>query len=143
AVAEALAGAVCGFALAIIAAPLAAIALTRARVSSRLLRQIAPEGTSLVAIFVALHGLAFLAFTAIGGLLGLALAGLEERSPDGGLGSPNQSFTAFILIATAILFGPPLVALPKLRLPVLAAGVAFAGCFGWAMPYLSLLGPES
>lgn len=141
--AEVLAGAVCGFALAIIATPLAAIALARARVSSRLLRQIAPEGTSLVAISVALHGLAFLAFTAIGVLLGLALAGLEERSPDGGLGSPNQSFTAFVLISTAVLMAPPFVALPKLRLPVLAAGVAFASCFGWVMPYLSLLGPES
>jgi hypothetical protein len=138
-----MAGFVCGFALALIATPLAALALVRARVSSPTLARVVPEGTSLVAISVILHGFAFLAFTALGMLLGLALAGLEERSPDGGLGSPNQSFTAFVLISTAVLVAPPFVALPRLRPALLATALVLASTFGWAMPYLSLLGPES
>jgi hypothetical protein len=101
-----------------------------------------PEGTSFVALSVILHGFAFLTLTALGILLGLLLSGLEERSPAGGLGSPNGVFTAFILTTAAIAAGPLAIFAPRLRLPLLAAGLLFAGLFGWLMPYLSLWGPE-
>jgi hypothetical protein len=140
--AEVMAGLVCGYGLALVVTPIAAIALVRARVSSPLLRQVMPEGTSLIAVSVILHTFAFLTLTALGILLGLLLAGLEDRSPAGGLGSPNRAFTAFILATSVIAVAPLAVALPRWRLPLLASGLAFAVCFGWLMPYLSLLGPN-
>jgi hypothetical protein len=139
---QVLAGLVCGFALALIVAPIAAVALVRARVASPALARVLPEGTSLVAASLILHVFAFLSMTAVGMFLGLLLAGLEERSPDGGLGSPNRVFTAFVLAAGAIAVGPLALFVPRLRLPLLAGGLLFAGLFGWFMPYLSLWGPE-
>lgn len=140
--AEVFAGFVCGFALALVATPLAAIALVRARVSSPTLRQVVPEGTSLVAVSIILHGFAFLAFTAVGMVLGMILIGMEDRSPAGGLGSPNRAFTAFILALTVIAVGPLAIALTRLRAPLLAGGLVLAVTFGWLMPYLSLLYPN-
>ncbi len=137
--AEVFAGFVCGYGLALLVTPLAAVALVRAGPGSDLVRRMMPEGTSLVAVSVILHVFAFLAFTALGILLGTLLAGLEENRPDGGLGSPNAVFTAFILAATAIAVLPLAVFAPGLRRPLLVAGLLFAGCFGWLMPYLSLL----
>ena len=139
--AEAFAGLVCGYGLALVATPIAAIALVRARVSSPLLRQIMPEGTSLVAISIILHSFAIFTLTALGLALGLMLAGLEGRSPDGGLGSPNQAFTAFVLVTAAIAVLPMAIVVPGWRRALLAGGLLFAGTFGWLMPYLSLLGP--
>ena len=140
--AELLAGFVCGYGLALVLTPLGAIILVRARVSSPLLRQLLPEGTSLVALSVILHGFAFLTMTALGILLGLLLVGLEDRSPAGGLGSPNGVFTGLVLATTAIAVGPPALLLPRLRLALLALGLLVAGLFGWLMPYLSLWGPD-
>lgn len=140
--AEVFAGFVCGFALALLATPIAAIALVRARVSSPTLRQVVPEGSSLVAVSMILHGFAFLALTAVGMVLGMVLLGMEDRSPAGGLGSPNRAFTAFILALTAIAVAPLAIALPRLRAPLLAGGLVFALTFGWIMPWLSLLGPN-
>ena len=140
--AELMAGLVCGYGLALIATPVAAIALVRARANSPLIRQIMPEGSSLIAVSVILHAFALLTLTALGMLLGLLLAGMEESSPAGGLGSPNRIFTAFILATTAIAAGPLALFARRLRLPLLASALIFAGCFGWLMPYLSLLGPN-
>ena len=140
--AEVMAGFVCGYALALLVTPLAAIALVRARVSSPTLAQVVPQGTSLIAVSIILHVFAMLTMTAVGILLGLLLAGLEERSPDGGLGSPNQVFTVFILAATAIAVGPFALLFSRLRLLLLATGLLLVGLFGWFMPYLSLWGPE-
>ena len=140
--AEVLAGFVCGYALAIIATPFAALALVRARVNSARLRQLVPEGTSLVAVSVVLHGFAFLTLTALGIVLGLLLHGIEASNPAGGLGSPNGVYTGFILATSAIAVGPLALIVSRLRLPLLAAGLLFAGLFGWFMPYLSLWGPN-
>ena len=140
--AEVLAGFVCGFGLSLAVTPVAAVALVRARVSSPLLRQVVPEGTSLVAISIILHGFALLTLTALGILLGLLLLGLESTTPAGGLGSPNGAFTGFVLITSAIAFGPPALLFRAHRPPLLAGGLLFAGLFGWLLPYLSLLGPE-
>ena len=140
--AEVLAGFVCGYGLALALTPVAAVALARARVSSPLLRQVVPPGTSLVAASVILHTFAFLTLTALGVVLGLMLGGLEDRSPGGGLGSPNGAFTGLILAATAIAVGPLALAVPRLRLPLIVSGLVAAGVFGWLLPYLSLWGPS-
>ena len=140
--AEALAGLLCGYGLALIVTPAATIALVRARRSSPLLRQVMPQGTSLIAVSVILHGFALLTLTALGMLLGLLLAGLEDARPAGGLGSPNRAFTAFVRLSGAIAVGPLAFLVPRLRLPLLAAGLLFVGLFGWLMPYLSLWGPD-
>ena len=141
--AEVLAGFVCGYGLALVLTPVAAVALVRARVNSPLLRQVVPEGTSLVAVSVIFHGFAIFALTALGIVLGLILGGLEDRSPSGGLGSPNGAFTGLVLAVTAIAVGPMAVVVPRLRLPLLAGGLLFVGLFGWLMPYLSLWGPSA
>jgi hypothetical protein len=140
--AEAFAGFVCGFALALIATPLAAIALVRARVSSPLIQQVVPQGTSLVAVSIILNSFAVLTLTALGLVLGMMLLGLEESAPAGGLGSPNRAFTALILALTMIAVGPLAFALPRYRAALLAGGLVFAVTFGWAMPWLSLAGPN-
>lgn len=140
--AEMMAGFVCGFGLSLIATPAAAIAIVRARVTSPLAAQVAPEGTSLVAITVAIHMVTILTLTAIGLLLGLLLYGIEGERPSGGLGSPNWLFTALVLAITAIGFGPPLALASCWRRPLLFSALLFLVAFGWAMPYLSLLGPE-
>ena len=139
--AEVLAGFVCGYGLALIVTPVGTVALVRARTASPLLRRTLPEETSLLAVSVILHTFAVLALTALGILLGLLLGGLEDRSPAGGLGSPNRAFTGFVLVATAIALAPPALLVPRLRLPLLAGGLLAAGIFGWLMPYLSLWGP--
>ena len=139
--AETLAGIISGYGLALVATPLAAIALLRARVTSPHLRQVLPEGTSLIAVSVILHTFIFLTFTALGLLLGLLLAGLEGRSPEGGLGSPNRAFTAFIIATAVIAVAPLALFASRQRLPLLGGGLLFAGVFGWLMPYLAQWGP--
>ena len=139
--AEALAGIVCGYGLALVATPLAAITVLRARATSPQLQRLLPEGTSLIAVSVIIHTLIFLTFTALGGLLGLLLAGLDGRSPEGGLGSPNRAFTAFIIATAAIAVVPLALFASRQRLPLLGGGLLFAGVFGWLMPYLAQWGP--
>jgi hypothetical protein len=139
--AEVFAGFICGYGLALLVTPLAAIAVVRARVSSPTLQRVAPEGTNLVALSVILHTFAFFALTAVGMLLGLLLYGLENRRPAGGLGSPNALYTAVVLVIAGMALAPLAVALPRLRVALLAVGLAFALTFGWLVPYLSLIGP--
>lgn len=140
--AEAFAGFICGFALALLATPVLALALVRGRVSSPFIQRALPEGTNLVALSILLHTFLLLALTAIGMLLGLLLWGLEDNRPDGGLGSPNRVFTIVILATAAIAVLPLAVVLRRQRVALLGAGAVFAITFGWLMPYLSLLGPE-
>ena len=139
--AEIMAGFICGFALSIIATPIAAIAIFRARVTSPLMRQIAPEGTSLIAFSMVIHVFVVLTFTVVGLLFGLLLAGMESSTPAGGLGSPNRVFTAFILITTAIAVLPLSLASARLRRPLLGGGLVFVATFGWIMPYLASWSP--
>ena len=139
--AEAFAGFVCGYGLALLVTPLAAIAIVRARATNPTLQRLAPEGTNLVALSVILHTFAFFALTAVGMLLGLLLYGLENGRPEGGLGSPNAIYTALVLAIAGIALLPLAVALPRLRFVLLAGGLVFVSTFGWLVPYLSLIGP--
>ncbi len=139
--AEVMAGFVCGFALSLAATPIAAILIVKARVTSPLMQQIVPEGTSLIAVSALLHTFFMLTMTAVGILLGLLLAGLESSNPGSGLGSPNRVFTAFVLVATAIAVLPLAVASAKLRVPLLIGSLIFVATFAWFMPYLASWSP--
>jgi hypothetical protein len=139
--AEVFSGIICGYALALIVTPIAAVALIRMRVHSDWLRRVVPEETPLLAWSLILHTFWFLVLTGIGMVLGLLLYGIEERRPAGGLGSPNAIFTLVVIATSAIAVLPMAVALRRWRAPLIAAGLVFAVTFGWIMPYLSLLGP--
>ena len=138
--AEVFAGVVCGFALALIATPLGALTLVRARVGNETVARLMPEGSSLLAVSIILHGFGFLAFTAIGIVFGMMLNGLESSRPAGGLGSPNAAYTALTIGIVAIAVLPLAIVAPRRRVWLLSSGLVFATTFGWAMPWLATLG---
>lgn len=138
--AEVFAGFVVGYALALALSPLAAISIVRSNDRTGFAQRFAPEGTNVVALAVVLHFAAMLLLTALGMLLGMALTGLEDRRPDGGLGSPNVVYTALVLALTAVI-AIPILALPTMRRYSIVSGVVFAIAFGWAMPWLAEAAP--
>lgn len=135
---EVLAGFVVGFALSIAAAPVGALLLVSSNGRTGFAQRIAPPGTNVVALSMVVHFGAMLLFTAIGMVLGMALAGIEDRRPAGGFGSPNAAYTLLVVALTAV------VVIPALILPVrryaLAGALAFALLFGWAVPWLATRG---
>jgi len=134
-----LAGFICGYVVALVAAPAAAIALTRS--GSERIRLVVPSQTSVAALSVVLHLFAFLLFTAVGMLLGLLLMALEERVPEGGLGSPNLVFTGVVLASVVMVVVPISMVVPGIRRPSVAVGLALAGLFGYLMPYMAVWSP--
>ncbi len=137
--AEVFSGFVVGYAIALLVGPAAAIALVRSNERSGLAQRVAPPGTNLVALSMVLHFAAILMFTGIGLVLGMALAGIDGRRPDGGLGSPNLVYTLLVIALTAVIFIPT-VAVPSVRRYAIAAAAVFAASFGWAVPWLAQLG---
>ena len=134
--AEVFAGFVVGYALSLALAPIAAVALLRANRRSGFAQRFAPEGTNVVALSMVLHLLALLVFTAIGMVLGMALAGIDDRRPADGLGSPNVAYTAVVLALTAVLVIPLLV-LERARPYAVVVALLFAALFGWGVPWLA------
>jgi hypothetical protein len=137
-VAEVFAGFVIGFAIALIASPIAAWAIVSSNDRSGFAQRLAPPGTSVIALSVVLNLASVLMFTALGMVLGAALAGVEDRRPDGGIGSPNLAYT-LIVVSLAAVVAIPMLALPMLRRPAIAGALLFAALFGWAMPWLATL----
>jgi len=138
--AEVFAGFVCGYALALLFTPLAALTIINARSRVPFLAKAIAPNISVVALTVPISLLAFLIWTAIGMVLGLLYRGAEQNIPQGGLGSPNVLYTALVFsFGTSALM---IIALGLRRLPwqVLVMGMAFVGGFGWAMPYLARAG---
>ncbi|HZP58121.1 MAG TPA: hypothetical protein VFC53_11315 [Dehalococcoidia bacterium] len=137
--AEVFAGFVVGYALSLVVAPLGAVLLVRSNDRSGVAQRIAPPGTNVVALSVVLHFAAMITLTAIGMIFGMALAGIEDRRPAGGLGSPNGVYTALVLAVTAVVVIPTF-AVPAVRRYALAGAVVFALLFGWALPWLASRG---
>jgi len=137
-VAEVFAGFMVGYAIALFIAPLGAILIVRSNDRTGFAQRVAPPGTSVVALSVVIHLMAVIVFTAIGLVLGMALAGLNDRRPADGLGSPNLVYTTMVLALTVIL-AVPAFAIPALRRTALVAAVVFAVSFGWAVPWLASL----
>jgi hypothetical protein len=140
-VSEVLAGVVCGYALAVVSAPLVALALLRLRPQVSFLAVAVPGNMPVVALAVPLFWFTFLLCTALGMVFGLALLGFEDRAPEGGLGSPNLAFTLFAVFWSVVAFAPVAIPLKSARRYVFVAAVAFAGVFGWLMPHLAGWGP--
>lgn len=137
--AEVFAGFVVGYGISLLVAPAGAIFLVKSNDRSQLAQRIAPPGTSVIALSVVLHVSAILVLTAIGMVLGMALAGIEDRRPEGGLGSPNLVYTLLVLALTAVIFIPTLI-VPAIRTYAIAAAAGFIVLFGWAMPWLAQAG---
>jgi len=138
-VAAVFAGFVVGYALAILFAALGAFALVRSNDRTGMAQRLAPPGTSVIALSVVIHFAAIIVLTALGLVLGMALAGIDARRPEGGLGSPNLVYTLLVLALTAV-FVIPSFAVPAVRRYSVAAALVFAASFGWAMPWLATLG---
>ncbi|MEX0750151.1 MAG: hypothetical protein WD359_05015 [Dehalococcoidia bacterium] len=138
--AEVFAGFVVGYALALVLSPMAAIGIVRSNDRTGFAQRFAPEGTNVVALAVVLHFAAMLLFTALGMILGTALAGLEDRRPDSGLGSPNLFYTVLVLVLMAVVVIPTIV-VPAVRRFALAGALIFAAAFGWVMPWLAEAAP--
>jgi hypothetical protein len=136
-VSEVLAGVVCGYALALVSAPLVALALLRLRSRARFLSIAVPERAPVLALTVVLLWFTFLLWTALGMVFGLALLGFEDRAPQSGLGSPNLAFTLFAVFWSVVAFAPVAIPLKPARRYVFLAAVVFAGVFGWLMPHLA------
>jgi hypothetical protein len=126
--AEVFAGFVVGYGLALLAAPAGAIVLVRSNDRSGFAQRVAPPGTNVVALSVVIHFAAIIVFTALGLVLGMALAGLNDRHPQDGLGSPNIIYTVMVLAVTAVL-----------ALPAVGA-LVFVVAFGWVLPWIATLG---
>jgi hypothetical protein len=137
--AEVFSGFVVGYALSLAIAPVAAIAVVRSNDRTGFAQRFAPEGTNVVALAVVLHFAAMLMLTALGMVLGMALAGLEDRRPASGLGSPNMVYTLLVLALTAVIVIPA-IAIPAIRRFALFGALIFAIAFGWAMPWLAQAG---
>lgn len=136
---EVFAGWMVGFALSTLIAPLAAWQLISSNEGGGFAQRFAPPGTNVVALTVVLHMLGLLLLTALGMLLGLVLRAMEERQPDGGIGSPNLVYTILVVALVAALVIPTTL-FPKLRAYSISFGALAVIGFGWAMPWLSTLG---
>lgn len=137
--AEVFAGFVIGYALALVLSPLAALALVRSNDRTGFAQRFAPAGTNVVALTVVLHFAALIVFTALGMVLGMALDGLNDRRPEGGLGSPNALYTLIVIALTAVAVIPSL-AVPAVRRTAFAGALIFVAAFGWALPWLARAG---
>jgi hypothetical protein len=138
-VASVFAGFVVGYALALAIGPLGAVLIIRSNRTSGFAQRIAPPGTNVVALSVVLHFAGIMVLTAIGIVFGIALEGIEQRRPEGALGSPNAVYTLLVLLTTAALCIPTLAA-PAIRRYAVLAALVFAASFGWGMPWLARLG---
>jgi len=136
-----MAGFICGYILALISAPLVAVLIVRLRPRVPFLARAAPEQVPVVALTMVLFGFTFLVWTALGMVLGLILMGLEERAPEGGLGSPSLAFTLIIALGSVAACIPTAVLPRPARRYVLASALVFLAVFGWLMPYLAEWGP--
>jgi hypothetical protein len=136
--AEVFAGFIVGYAVALFIAPLGAILLVRSNDHTGFAQRVAPPGTNIVALSVVIHFAAVIVFTALGLVLGMALAGLNDRHPADGLGSPNSVYTAMVLALTVIVVAPAFL-FPAVRRVAVVAAVVFALSFGWGVPWLATL----
>lgn len=138
---EVLAGFVCGYGIALVSTPLIALAMLRLRAQVPVLARAVPEQVPMVALTVVLFWFTFLLWTGLGMVFGLALKGLEDRAPGGGLGSPSLAYTLLVVFWSAVAFAPLAVLLRSARRHVAAMAVVFIAVFGWLMPYLAEWSP--
>ena len=132
---EVFAGFIVGFAYSIIVAPFVAVGIVRSSRETGLADRFALGQTNAGLLAIVLQMFLFFVLTAVGMVLGLALAGIEDRRPASGLGSPNAAYTLLVLALTAVVFTPPLIF--PWRGYAIAFALVFAGLFGWVVPWLA------
>ena len=138
--AEAFAGFVVGYAFSLLFTGVTAMMVIDARSRVPFLSRAIAPNISAVQLAVPISLMAFVAWTLVGLLLGLAYRAARLNLAGGGLGSPNWGFTLGVLVATAAFLAVVYYAWRRLHWPVLLSAAAFAGMFGWAMPHLAELG---
>ncbi|HXF50843.1 MAG TPA: hypothetical protein VNM43_04100 [Dehalococcoidia bacterium] len=136
---EVFAGLVVGYGLAVALSPLAALWLLRAARTNAAIRRAVPERTNPLALTMVVHFFGLYLLTALGIVLGLALRGIEDRRPEGGLGSPNVTYTALVLGLAAAAALPIALLGPRWRAAALAGAAVGAGVFGWLVPWVAEL----
>jgi len=95
------------------------------------------ERVSWVVLTVPLSLFSIALWSLLGAVLGILYRVSLDHAPGGGLGSPNQTYTLAILLATAVLAAPWLVLLRHVLRHLLVISLAFVGIFGWLLPYFS------
>jgi hypothetical protein len=131
------AGFAAGYVMGLASLGLSAFYLVRLRQHPWVKRAFPPE-TNPFLLLVPLSVLFFLAWTALGMVLGAVFHLLESNEPENGLGSPNQAYTGILILLTAALTVPLMPLLRRYRAPVLALAAAFLLIFGYALPYLAV-----
>jgi hypothetical protein len=140
---EVFAGLICGYILALVSTPLVALTLLNMRARFPAVERTVPTQVPFLALAVVIHGFTLMLWTALGMVFGLILSGIEERVPEGGLGSPNGVFTLAVVMWTLVAFAPIIVLLRPVRRQAAAIAILFALLFGWLMPYLAQWSPTS
>ena len=138
--AEAFAGFVVGYAFSLLFTGVAAMMVIDARSDVPFLSRAIAPNISAVQLAVPISLMAFVAWTLVGLLLGLAYRAARLNLAGGGLGSPNWPFTLGVLVVTVAFLAVVYYAWRRPRWPVLLTAAAFAGMFGWGMPHLAELG---
>jgi len=139
-VAEAFAGFVVGYAFSLLFTAVAAVMVVGARDQVPFLSRAIAPNISAVQLAVPISLMAFVAWTLVGLLLGLAYRAARLNLVGGGLGSPNWPFTLGVLAATAAFLAVVYYGWRRLPRPALLLAAAFASLFGWGMPHLAELG---
>ena len=129
------AGFVLGYAFSLLFTAFASVMLIGARSRVPYLAKAIAPNISPVMLAVPVSIAAFLGWTLIGLLLGMAYEG--ARGADGGLGSPSWPFTLGILLAGAAFLAVVLYAWRRLPWQAAFLAAVFVAVFGWALPHLA------
>ncbi len=138
--AEVFSGFVVGYAFSLLFTAVAAVMIIEARGRVPYLAKAIAPNISAVQLAVPISLLAFLVWTMVGLLLGLAYRAARLNLAGGGLGSPNWPFTLAVLMATLAFVGVVYYTWRRLPWRVLMMALAFAGMFAWGMPHMAELG---
>ena len=138
--ADVFSGFVVGYAFSLLFTGVAAVMIIGAREDVPFLSRAIAPNIGAVQLAVPISILAFVWWTLIGLLLGLAYRGARLNLAGGGLGSPNWPFTLGIVIVSLVFLAVVLYAWRRLPAPALLTTLAFAGMFGWGLPHLAELG---
>ena len=131
-----IAGAAAGlmFMLAFVAvAPLMVFSLARDTESSlgAFVRRVNPT-----TLMLGLVVIAYPTWTLVGGLLALLYRLSTQVSPGAGLGSGNMVYTMTLALGTLLIAIPAAVLLRRVAFGVALISLAFAGIYGWLLPFL-------
>ncbi|MBI2846530.1 MAG: hypothetical protein HYX82_01465 [Chloroflexi bacterium] len=96
-----------------------------------------PRSVNLTYIILPLSFFIVLLWGVIGGLFGLAYELVTNAIPGRGLGSPNLVFTAFILLLSVGSGVAIMLVQRRVQWESQTLVLAFAGIFGWLMPWLA------